>query len=203
MTASFALPLFPLRTVLFPHGLLALKVFEARYLDLMSRCLREQTPFGVLCLREGGEVAVGGEPVSLAAVGTLAHLLEVDSDQPGILHVRCRGGRRFSAANPVRSDAGLWSCNATLLPEEGSVRPAAEAAGSVQALTSAINSLTAKSGAPFLEPYRFDDAGWVADRWCELLPISLAARQKLLELDDPALRLQLVDDFLRERKVIH
>mgnify|MGYP006172358211 CR=1 FL=1 len=51
------LPLFPLQTVLFPGGLLPLKVFEARYLDLISHCLRTREPFAVVRIRQGAELA--------------------------------------------------------------------------------------------------------------------------------------------------
>lgn len=201
--APFELSLFPLRTVLFPQGLLALKVFEARYLDLITQCLREEKPFGVVGLREGGEVRISStDPVALEAVGTLAHLIDVDGDQPGILHVRCRGGQRFALAQPRQADSGLWQCEAMLLDDDDVVTPSPAEQGSVSALNRAIDSMRKAGTLQCLEPYHFDDAGWVADRWCELLPISRAARQKLLELDDPALRLKLVDDFLRQRKVI-
>ena len=66
-----ALPLFPLQAVLFPGGVLNLKVFEARYLDLVSRSLREDTPFGVVCLNQGSDVHTpGGERVRFAFTGT-------------------------------------------------------------------------------------------------------------------------------------
>jgi len=86
------LPLFPLRTVLFPDGLLDLRIFEARYLDLVSRCWRESAPFGVVALRSGSEARSGGDSVQLYEAGTLAELIDVDSAEPGILAVRCRGG---------------------------------------------------------------------------------------------------------------
>ena len=89
------LPLFPLRMVLFPGALLGLKVFEPRYVDLVSRCLRTGEPFGVPCLREGAEAGPNARPVELETVGTLAWLEDVDSEQPGILRVRCRAGQRF------------------------------------------------------------------------------------------------------------
>src|SRR5678810_148196 len=97
-------PLFPLRTVLFPDGLLELKIFEARYLDLMSRCLRESTPFGVVALRAGTEArSAAGDTVELHAAGTLAELIDVDIAQAGILLVRSRGTRRFGVgATPKR-----------------------------------------------------------------------------------------------------
>jgi Lon protease-like protein len=197
-----ALPLFPLQTVLFPGGLLSLKVFEARYLDLMGRCLREARPFGVVALRRGTEVRRAKEAIALEAIGTIADLLDVDSAQAGILHVRCRGRQRFSLSDPRQDPDGLWLAQIELLPDDDIVLPEQAYAGTVRGLASAISTLKAQGAEPFLEPHLFDQAGWVANRWCEILPISLAAKQKLMELPDPKLRLQLVDEFLRSKGVV-
>jgi Lon protease-like protein len=197
-----ALPLFPLQTVLFPGGLLSLKVFEARYLDLMGRCLREARPFGVVALRRGTEARRAKEAIALEAIGTIADLLDVDSAQAGILHVRCRGRQRFSLSDPHQDPDGLWLAQVDLLPDDDVVLPEQAYAGTVRGLASAISTLKAQGAEPFLEPHLFDQAGWVANRWCEILPISLAAKQKLMELPDPKLRLQLVDEFLRSKGVV-
>lgn len=196
------LPLFPLRSVLFPGGLLALRVFEARYLDLVSDCLRSQQPFGVVALKKGGEVRTSSEQVELEAVGCLAELIEVDAAQPGILAVRCRGTQRFRSGAPQQRDDGLWEAEAELLPDDEPVLPSEALIGSAKGLANAIATLKQQGNLPFLEPYHFDQAGWLANRWCELLPISLAAKQKLMELDDPLVRLKLVDDFLRSKGVV-
>jgi Lon protease-like protein len=197
-----ALPLFPLQTVLFPGGLLSLKVFEARYLDLMGRCLREARPFGVVALRRGIEVRRAKEAIALEAIGTIADLLDVDSAQAGILHGRCRGRQRFSLSDPHQDPDGLWLAQIELLPDDDVILPEQAYAGTVRGLASAISTLKAQGAEPFLEPHLFDQAGWVANRWCEILPISLAAKQKLMELPDPKLRLQLVDEFLRSKGVV-
>lgn len=197
-----ALPLFPLQSVLFPGGLLGLKVFETRYLDLVARCLREDTPFGVVCLRQGDEVQAAHAPVRLEAVGTLARLTDVDAEQTGILRVHCVGGRRFRTAAPHQSDDGLWLADATLIDADPLRAPLPTLVPTVLALRNAIQSLRAKGQAPFVEPYQWADAGWVANRWCELLPIPLAARQRLMELQDPIVRLQLVQDYLRGKGVV-
>ncbi|WP_310732330.1 LON peptidase substrate-binding domain-containing protein [Ideonella sp. A 288] len=199
-----ALPLFPLKAVLFPGGLLRLKVFEARYLDLVSRCLRDREPFGVVCLRQGGELQVGsdGSKVRFEGVGVLAHLLDVDAEQAGILQVSCQGGQRFRLKTPRQRADGLWFADADLLVDDDPQPPSANLAPSVAALSNAIEALSGQGQHPFIEPHHLDDAGWVANRWCEILPISLAAKQKLMELDEPALRLQLVDDFLRGKGVV-
>ena len=199
--AAGRLPLFPLQTVLFPGARLSLKVFEARYLDLISRCLREQRPFGVVCLRQGVEVGAG-QPVQLEGTGVLAHLDEVDAEQTGILRVQCTGGHRFELTAASQDDQGLWSADATMLDDDPALAPDMALLPTVKALANAIGSLERQQGSPFHKPYRFDDAGWVANRWCELLPVSLAAKQKLMELDDPQARLRLVSDFLRSKGVV-
>lgn len=194
--------LFPLRAVLFPGGLLGLKVFEARYLDLIGTCLREQRPFGVVGLRQGAEVKQAGETVDLEPVGCLAEILEVNGDQPGILQVRCRGLQRFRSERQWQEPSGLWRAAVHMLPDDASLAPAPEFFATTTSLGQALTNLDAQGVHPVLEPYRFDDAAWVANRWCELLPLSQQARQRLMELDDPMVRLKLVDEYLRSKGVL-
>ena len=189
-------PLFPLRTVLFPDGLLELKIFEARYLDLMSRCLRERIPFGVVALHSGREArSAAGEAVHLYEVGTLAELIDVDSAQAGILLVRCRGRQRFVVGATRQERDGLWLAETTPVADDPVVAPAASHAEAVKSLADAIAALAAQGAEPFLAPHRFDDAGWVANRWCEVLPLSLDVRQRLMTLADPLTRLEIVDSL--------
>ena len=197
------LPLFPLGTVLFPEGLLELKIFEARYLDLMSRCLRERAPFGVVALKSGSEARRPAEKVELHEVGTLAELIEVDSTQVGILLVRCRGGGRFTVGATRQEKDGLWLAATTAIAADPVVAPSSGHAGIVQGLVDAIATLAAQDARPFLEPHRFDDAGWVANRWCEILPLPLEAKQRLMTLADPLARLDVVDSLMRVRDEPH
>ena len=204
------LPLFPLQSVLFPGGLLSLKVFEARYLDLMATCLREQRAFGVVALRTpaaagGGSGAIGHQPnpsAEFESTGVMAELIDADSTRAGILQVRCRGLQRFSLETRRQQDDGLWLAAATALPDDDAAAPAAALLGSVKGLANAIAALKVQGAQPFLQPYRFDNAGWVANRWCEILPISTTAKQRLMELGDPTVRLQLVDEYLRSKGVV-
>jgi uncharacterized protein len=201
--ALFQLPLFPLQAVLFPGGLLSLKVFEARYLDLVSVCLRERKPFGVVALRQGGEVRKAGERVELEDIGTTAELLDVDSTQPGILQVRCRGVQRFKVASREQQPDGLWLAQAEALEDDDQqIAPGEAFIESVKGLANAIATLKQQGTEPFLKPFHFESAGWVANRWCEILPISVVAKQKLMELPDPQVRLQLVNEFLRTKGVV-
>ncbi len=202
--ATTELPLFPLQTVLFPGGLLSLKVFEARYLDLIAACLREQQAFGVVALRT--PVAANGQngdPSSdFESTGVVAELIDVDSTRAGILQVRCRGLQRFSLAARRRQDDGLWLAGTTPLPDDAAVAPGLAVLDTVKGLANAIATLKGQGSQPFLQPYRFDSAGWVANRWCEILPISTTAKQRLMELGDPTVRLQLVDEYLRSKGVV-
>lgn len=197
------LPLFPLQTVLFPGGLLQLKVFEARYLDLVGACLRAQSPFGVICLAQGAEVGAKSKGVRIESTGVFARIDDIDSEQQGILRVRCTGTQRFRLTDaPSQQADGLWTAPVESLPDDERVAPDVLLAPTVEALSQAAAALKDKGTLAFNEPLQLDDAGWVANRWCELLPISLAAKQKLMELDDPALRLKLVDEFLRSKHVV-
>ena len=149
--APFELPLFPLKSVLFPGGLLPLKVFEARYLDLVGRCLRAGSPFGVVCLSEGAEA--GRDRVKFEHAGVLARIDDVDAEQAGILRIRCHGTQRFVVeGEPRRQNDGLWLADALLLPDDADEPPEAAFQPTVRALAGAIDKLQAQGSAPFAEP---------------------------------------------------
>jgi Lon protease-like protein len=189
--------------VLFPGAVLGLTVFEARYLDLMSDCMRNEQAFGVVCLRQGREVGPADKTLQFEEVGALAHLEEVDAEQTGILRVRCLGGQRFRIhGRPTQRENGLWEAQVRDIAPDPVRQPGPAVLQTVAALAEAIRKLQEQDQLPFAPPYQLDNAGWVANRWCELLPIPLAARQKLMELDDPVIRLSLVDGFLRDKKVV-
>jgi Lon protease-like protein len=201
-TPASALTLFPLQAVLFPGGLLSLKVFEPRYVDLVTTSLREQRPFGMVALRGSREARRTEDGRHFETTGTVAELIDVDSERSGILQVRCRGVQRFVVEQSQAQADGQWLAQTHLLPNDALLAPTPALLEAVRGLASAIASLKGRGSEPFLAPHRFDDAGWVANRWCEILPISTVAKQKLMELPDPLVRLQLVDDFLRSRGVV-
>src|SRR6476620_2088946 len=100
--ATITLPLFPLSTVLFPDGVLPLQIFEVRYLDMIARCITDETPFGVVLLTQGGEVRMPDAQEKFANGGTLAAVQETTASQPGLLNVVCRGGTRFKVLSAER-----------------------------------------------------------------------------------------------------
>lgn len=101
-----SLPLFPLNTVLFPGCNLDLQIFEARYLDMIGRCMKQGVGFGVVCILEGSEV--GAAPEGFAMVGCEARIIDFQQQDNGLLGIRVQGGRRQgiaqrSAARPIDS----------------------------------------------------------------------------------------------------
>jgi len=203
-----ALPLFPLGTVLYPGGFLPLQIFEVRYLNMIGKCHRNGTPFGVVSLTQGTEVRrPNAEPSgdgfaheSFHNVGTLATITDYATPQPGLMVVRCTGTQRFQISRSEKLKHGLWVADVTLLADDLAVpipndlQPAADALKKL-ILTLQERDVPAEQ-MPILTPYRFDDCGWVANRWCELLPIPVALKQQFMELDNPLLRLELVNDIL-------
>lgn len=201
-TKTQPLPLLPLDSVLFPGGLLSLKVFEARYLDMMAACVRQQTRFGVVARRNKPEPGRAERVGDLETVGVIAELIGMDSPQAGILQVRCRGTQRFKVMGAQLQHDGVWLADTAAVPADPPVAPGIAMHATVRGLANAIAALEGQGAQPFEQPYHFDQAGWVANRWCEILPISLLAKQRLMELAEPSLRLQLVDEYLRGKGVV-
>jgi Lon protease-like protein len=184
------IPLFPLRTVLFPDGPLPLRVFEPRYLDMVSRCLRESSPFGVLLLLAGSETGTA----TTASIGTLARIVDWYQGSDGILGVTAVGGQRFALDALDQERDGLYVGDVTLLEPEARVRLPAEYEPMAELLRAILEDL----GKLYESlPRRFDDAGWVGYRLAEILPIPLELKQHCLQLEDPLERLEFVRPMLR------
>lgn len=191
--ASHRVPLFPLNTVLFPGGVLPLRVFEARYMDMTRDCLKLEKPFGVCLIHEGKEV---GGPAIPESVGCLAKITEWDMQQLGVLSLSTRGGQRFRVLERDTSSEGLISANIELIPPDQAMAVPEEYAACARLLRLVVEN----QGKPlFAEPYAFDDAAWVGYRLTEILPVPLIAKQKLLELSDSLTRLSILQRFLESR----
>ncbi len=199
------LPLFPLGTVLFPGGLLPLRIFEVRYLDMISRCHKSGTAFGVVSLTQGAEVrsAPGDGPLAaetFSSVGTLARITQYSAPQAGLLVIRCEGAERFTVKRSEKLRHGLWVAEAELLAPDQVVPIPDDLQHIAKGLRKLLNQLKERDvppdQIPLIEPYRFEDCDWVANRWCELLPVPVEMKQQLMSLDNPLLRLELVSDLL-------
>jgi hypothetical protein len=183
-------PLFPLRTVLYPGGPLPLRIFEPRYLDMICECLKAERPFGVLLIRSGSETGLS----STFDVGTLASITDWYQGSDGVLGVTALGGERFRLLSSEQRPNGLHVGEIEILPEHGEKSLPDEYKPLAHILAGVLDDLGRLYEAL---DRRYDDAGWVGYRFAEILPISPEEKQSCLETDDPVQRLQIV------RKVLH
>lgn len=210
------LPLFPLSAVLFPGGVLPLRIFEARYMDMARDCLRDEQPFGV-CMITDPKGRDTSRSVNCAEVGCSAAISAWDMRQLGLLHLRAVGGRRFRVLHASTQANGLKIADIEWIEDDTDSPVAAEHMPCVDLLRRIIDDLRAQAAErrrektdddddvltqlPFEEPFRLDSSSWVSNRLCEVLPVPLKAKQKLMELADGRARLEIVDTYLKQHAV--
>jgi len=184
-------PLFPLRTVLFPGGPLPLRIFEARYLDMISECLKSDTPFGVLLIREGDETGAA----QTHATGTLARIVDWYQGSDGLLGVTAAGEQRFRLLDVGTRGDGLYVGEIEILPDE----PATPLPDEFRPLVAILQRVLEDLGLLYQRlERRYDDATWVGFRFAEVLPIENHQKQACLELQDPIQRLRMLRGALKD-----
>lgn len=177
------IPLFPLRTVLYPGGPLPLRIFEQRYLDMISRCMKSDSPFGVLLIKDGSETG----PAKTVDVGTLAHITDWYQGSDGLLGVTATGTDRFRRTSERRENDGLLIGEIEMLPPPQVCALPDEYRPLAQILHGVIDDL----GRLYEDlDKNYDDAGWVSYRFAEILPIDAEQKQSCLEIDDPIQRIE-------------
>lgn len=184
-------PLFPLRTVLYPGGPLPLRIFETRYLDMVSGCLKSDTPFGVVLIREGHETG----PATTYDIGTLARITDWYQGSDGLLGVTAVGENRFRLLSAERRDDGLNIGEIELMDKERAAALPEEYQSMAQILAGVLGNL-----GRLYEPLdkNYADAGWVSYRFAEILPIGPEEKQSCLEIEDPLERLDMIRNVLRD-----
>jgi Lon protease-like protein len=188
------IPLFPLNTVLFPGGFLPLRIFEPRYLDMVAVCMQQQSPFGVVMIRSGGEV---GAPAETMRVGTLAAIVDFDKGKDGMLMVACIGGDRFRILDSRREPSRLLRARVEVIPdgEDSALAPEHETlAGFLRAVVNqpGMSRRIAPPDINYSSPLE------IGYRLAEMLPVGLEEQQQLLEITDPNERLARIAAMLRE-----
>jgi Lon protease-like protein len=182
-------PLFPLNTVLFPGGPLPLRIFEPRYLDMISTCMKQDAPFGVLLIRDGAEAG----PATTWNIGTLAKVTDWYQGSDGILGITAVGTDRFRLLSTDREPDGLNVGEIELLPAPQPAAVPPEFAALPPILETVLDDL----GRLYEDLERSpDNAWWLAWRFAEILPISLQEKQGFLESDDPRALLQTIERVL-------
>ncbi len=196
---TFELPIFPLGSVLFPGGTLALKIFEQRYMDMAKNCLKHAKPFGIALIREGQEV---GSPAAPHPVGTLARIDDWEMPNLGVLQVKVIGGTRFRIISSRVAPSGLIIGTVLAIDADlpGSLPAASpELSDCGQFLKKILAQIDMMSG---VAESQLSDASWVGFRITELLPFGSAVKQKMLELTDGEMRLEILHRFLTEQQLI-
>lgn len=181
--------MFPLETVLFPEGPLPLRIFEPRYLDMVSRCLKQDQGFGVCLIQKGAEAG----RVNAFTVGTLARIIDWSGGEDGMLHIVVCGGDRFRVLETHSQADGLNLAQVEWLPAE----PATLLPESAYPLAELLRQILVQVPEHYrgIEPH-YEDASWVGYRLAELLPLSLGQRQYFLELNDPLKRLEILQTLV-------
>jgi len=194
-----ALPLFPLARGVLPDGMLRLNIFEVRYLDLIKRCHRDHTPFGVVWLAQGSEVLKPGETPKLHVAGCSVQVRAIEAAQPSLLHIECQGQTRFWLDDYKPGRFGVWQGQVRHAEADKPVAVPADLQPVADRLGSAIRDAQVKGTLAQLAiyaPFRLDECGWVANRLIEALPLPGASTVAMMMEADPEQRLRQVAAWL-------
>lgn len=177
--------LFPLSTVVFPGGIMPLRIFEPRYLDMVAMCMKGRTQFGVCA----AQPARSGEFSAPRAVGTLVEIVDFDRLDDGQLGITVEGRRRFEVVSTRQADNGLWWGEVSFISET------ADSACPIEftALKQVAAALIEEVGLPYdTQASDYDSASWLSARLTELLPFDAATKHDLLATNDPLERLRRI-----------
>jgi Lon protease-like protein len=189
------LAIFPLNAVLFPGGLLPLRIFEQRYMDMAKACLKNDEPFGICLIRSGHEV---GAPATPEAVGCTARIIEWDMQQLGVLSIKARGDQRFRIVESRVIEAALTRASVEMLPQDVDSALPEE----FEACATLLKAVFEEHGSAIVAaPLQFGSSSWVSSRLAEILPIPLMAKQRLLEITDARQRVEILDRFLQQHRL--
>ena len=181
--------LFPLQTVLFPGGILPLKIFEARYLSLVSECVRYDRPFGVCLLRSAQE---SGAEVDCYQIGTLAKIVDWNRRPDGLLEIITEGGKKFRLLKKRERENHLLEGDVELLDDACDELPV-----EYQLLSDLLRRIAEQFKLSYYaDGEKYEDAAWVGYRLSELLPLELEERQMLLEMNSHKHRLQQLQNAI-------
>ena len=178
------IPLFPLRTVLFPGGVLPLRIFEPRYVDMVGSCMRGGHGFGVVLIRNGNEARVSAQDKlpEIFDIGTEARIVDFNQADNGLLGIVAQGGRKFRVRETREQKDNLLLGRVEFLPEE----PPGELLPEHENLVEVLKELTKH---PLVHRLNLDvdfaQARSVSFRLADLLPIEPEIKQSLLQLRWP------------------
>lgn len=199
MTETQQIPLFPLRVVMFPRGRLNLQIFERRYIDLVTQCMRTSSGFGICLLKEGEEVVQEGTNQTIHRTGTYSNIIDWDQLENGLLGITVEGSAKFSIEDCWQSDSGVLQGNVQFNETDNVGRETIPLDDQYTALADLLQNLESH---PLVEQKKLIidynnlwDLGW---RLSELIPIEIEQKQQLLEIDDPWERIQSIEQLVSD-----
>lgn len=190
---SYSLALFPLQTVVFPGGLLPLRIFEPRYMEMVTQAIADHATFGICAIREGRDIDPAAKHHTL---GTRVRVIDWDMPQPGILHIQTQALERFVVRSSHSESNGLRIGEVDDVSAEPPLAVPAEFALAAEILYQIMGELGVEK---FAQPHDYNNAVWISYRLSEVLPLKLSIRQNLLEMNDSLARLAILTDFLRKQ----
>ena len=183
------LPIFPLRTILFPDSKLPLRIFEPRYIDMVSRSMRENSEFGIILSRESTDPKM----FETYDTGTLAKIIDWDQGGDGLLGITTLGTQKFRLKELNKQEDGLNIGSIERIEKEGDYKPLKEFTHLVELLQAILDDVNIYDD----DEKRFDSASWISYRFAEILPLRLEDKQKCLEIDDPIIRLNFLEPLIK------
>ena len=183
------LPIFPLRTILFPDSKLPLRIFEPRYIDMVSRSMREDSEFGIILSRESTDPKM----FETYDTGTLAKIIDWDQGGDGLLGITTIGTQKFQLKELNKQEDGLNIGTIERLEKEGDYKPLKEFTHLVELLQAILDDVNIYGD----DEKNFDSASWISYRFSEILPLRIEDKQKCLEIDDPIIRLNFLEPLIK------
>ena len=183
------LPIFPLRTILFPDSKLPLRIFEPRYIDMVSRSMREDSEFGIILSRESTDPKM----FETYDTGTLAKIIDWDQGGDGLLGITTIGTQKFRLKELNKQEDGLNIGSIERIEKEGDYKPLKEFTHLVELLQAILDDVNIYED----DEKRFDSASWISYRFAEILPLRVEDKQKCLEIDDPIIRLNFLEPLIK------
>ena len=201
---TYSLPLFPLDLVVCPNGRVPLKIFEARYLDMVRNCLRNKSSFAIVTILPEGETDTEGN-FPFADVGTLVSIDEADVTTVGLMMIVCTGQQRVKVESFIQQPDGLIIGEVRDIPNDIFMPIPEDLILAQRVLKQLLNNLadqdTTFKNMPVVEPYEFENATWVSNRWVELLDLPMLQKHRLMQMASPILRLELICDILSANNI--
>lgn len=178
------LPLFPLSSIVMPDGLMPLRIFERRYIDMIKDCFKNDSGFGICLIKQGKEAGDVSEPYPL---GTRVSIVDFDQGADGLLHITARGIEEFTLLTYSSNDSGLLIGEVSPRPKRAATAMDPEFELLAKKLDLILDYLDTESR---YDEKKLDDADWVIHRLLEVLPLANEAKFELLQMDSNRERLE-------------